>query len=365
VSNRSKNFKKNRKKEFSEQLNYWRLNPESGFLRLVERIILGFNVSDILAGDLGQIQHLSDVSKQVETRKLVEFAHLQQTRGDSGRLSIEASAPQYIFKIKDVTVDVLTGLVVLEAGFVIDSTLAKWQKIIYRGGIGSSIKRTKRARVNLDGSFMVMPHTPFYYHAVIDELPNLIRIRSESPDCNNVIISSLAPTWMTELLEYFKFNVCIVEESAVVVKQLFALSAPRVVVKKNLNYLRGNLETHGKDIVIVSRKGTPRSSDQIEQSLVELIHGSKLIDPSKLSVEQQIQVFSSAKIVIGLHGGALTNCVWMDSSSYVIEIFNHAYRTSDYERLCIELGIKYNSLEIENLSSEEVVSTVQRLINEN
>ena len=364
MSNGSKNFKKNRKKEFNEQLNYWKLNPESGFLRLVERIILRFNVSDILAGDLGQIQHLSDVTKQVETRKLVECAHLQQTRGDFDRLSIEASAPQYIFKIKNATVDVLTGLVVLDAGFVIDSTLAKWQKIIYRGGIGSSIKRTKRARVNLDGSFMVMPHTPFYYHAVIDELPNLIRIRAESPDCINVIISSLAPKWVNELLEYFKFNVYAIEEYAVVVEQLFAVSAPRVVVKKNLNYLRGNLETHGKDIVIVSRKGTPRSNDQIEHSLVERIPGSKLIDPGKLSVEQQIRAFSSAKIVIGLHGGGLTNCVWMDNSSHVIEIFNHAYRTSDYERLCVELGIKYNSLEIENLSSEEVALNVQRLIDE-
>jgi hypothetical protein len=362
MSNESTHFKNNRKKEFREQLNYWRVNLESGLLRLIERIIFGFNVSDVLAGDIGQIQHLTEVANQIETRKMVEQPHIQQNRDESDRLSIEASTSQYIFKLKNARVDTITGLVVLDAGFVVDSTLAKWQKIIYRGGIGSSIKRTKRSKAKLFGNFMIMPHSPFYYHAVIDELPNLIRIRAEFPECNTVIINCMAPKWAIELLDYFKFKVHVVNEPALVVENLFAATAPRAVVKKNLNYLRENLNTQAKDVLLVSRKGTPRSDDHIERILAERIPKLELIDPGKLSVEEQIQVFSSAKIVIGLHGGALTNCVWMDKSSYVIEILNHAYRTSDYERLCRELGIRYSAIEINSLTSEEIASIVGKLI---
>ncbi len=364
MGNESKNFKKNRKKEIKEQFNYWTVNLESGFLRLVERTILRFNVSDILAGDLGQILHLSEVSAQVKVRKLVQSATLQLAREEAVHPSIEASAPQYFFEIQDARVDTLTGLIVLDAGFIVDSTLAKWQKIIYRGGVGSSVKRTKRANKKLSGSFMVLPHSPFYYHMVIDELPNLIQIREENPGCNTVIINSISPKWVVELLEHFKFNVRILDKKAIILENMFAVSAPRAVIRRNLEYLRQNLVTEPIDILVVSRKGTPRNNDEIEQNIVERISGSKLIDPSTLSVEEQIKVFSTAKVIIGLHGGALTNCVWMDSSSNVIEIFNHAYRTSDYERLCTELGIGYKSIEIYGLTAVEVASTVERFIDE-
>lgn len=364
MSNQSESFSKNRSREIGEQLNYWRFNLGSGFLRLVERVTLGFNVSDILSGDLGQIEHLDEVKDQVKSRKLVRSANLQQLKDQSVHASAEASVPQFLFHIKDARVDTLTGLVVLDAGFILDSTLAKWQKIIYRGGIGSSIKRTKRAKTKLEGTYMVMPHSPFYYHAVVDELPNLIQIRAENPECNKVLMNSLAPRWAIQLLEHYGFSVQLTEENSLIVENLFAISAPRVVVKRNLENLRQGLITTAENILIVSRKGTPRNNDAIEESLSAHIPGAQVIDPGQLSVTEQIQLFSTAKIIIGLHGGALTNCVWMDPSSKVIEIFNHAYRTSDYERLCIELGTKYQSVEIENMSAQEVASTVERLINE-
>lgn len=362
--NDSKSFKNNRKREAKEQLNYWRFNLRSGFLRLMERLTLGFNISDILAGDLGQIQHLGQVREQVKVRRLIQNATVQLIRSESSYASVEASVPQFIFKIHNARVDTLTGVVFLDAGFVVDSTLSKWQKIIYRGGIGSSARRAKRAKKKIAGTFMVMPHSPYYYHSVIDELPNLIRIRNENPECNNVLINKLAPNWVIELLIYFNFSVQTTSDKALIVENVLAISAPRTVIKSNLECLRQGLVTKPENILIVSRKGTPRNNDVMEQNIFESIPGSKLIDPGRLSVEEQIMLFSTAKIIIGLHGGGLTNCVWMDKDSTVIEIFNHAYRTSDYERLCIELGIKYQAIEISNFDNTEVVSSVRRLLHD-
>jgi len=364
MSSKSISFMNNRKKEFKEQFDYWGNNPESGVLRLVERILLGFNVSDILAGNLGQIQHLDEVKQQTKTRKLLQESVLHQPLDEMNGLPVEATSPQYFFEFKNAKVDVLTGLIVLNAGFVVDSTLAKWQKIIFRGGIGSSIKRTKRAQFKLSGSYVVLPHSPFYYHTVIDELPNLIRIREHNHECKNVLVHTLTPEWAIDLLEYFDFTVTKSNKKAVVVENLFSVSAPRIVVRKNLDYLRQNIRKTPTKFLIVSRKGAPRSDNLIESAILTQIPNSELVDPGDFSIAEQIKLFSEAKVIIGLHGGALTNAVWMDNSGKLVEVFNHAYRTSDYQRLCAELGISYLSIDALGLDANQVAFEVERYVNE-
>lgn len=354
----------NRKKEINEQIEYWSKNLESGALRLLERILLGFNVSDILAGNLGQIQHLAEVKKQIKSRILLQESILQNPLGAVNDLPLEATSPQYYFEFKNAKVDILTGLIVLDAGFIVDATLAKWQKIIFRGGIGSSIKRTKRTRFKLSGSYAVLPHSPFYYHIVVDELPNLIRIREHNDECRNVLVHALTPQWALELLEFFDFTVTKLEKNAVIVENLFSVSAPRIVVKKNLDYLRKNIPKSPSKILVVSRKGAPRSDDSIESAILAKIPNAELIDPGDFSITEQIKFFSEAKAIIGLHGGALTNAVWMHNSGKLVEVFNHAYRTSDYQSLCSELGISYVSLEALDLDANQVAFEVERYINE-
>ncbi len=364
MENKSSSYQHNRKKELKEQFNYWSANIESGVIRFCERVLLGFNTSDILAGDLGQIEHLQEVKEQVRERRLIEGPILQVPSNGEKLSPHSATSAQFIFNIKNARVDVLTGLVVLDSGFVVESTLAKWQKILYRGGIGSSVKRTKRSKKKIAGNYMVLPHSPFYYHTLIDEIPNLIRIRDEYPQFNNVITHELTPSWALELLNHFNFEVSRLGEKAVVVENLIAVSAPRAIVQKNLELLRRGINMSPEKIVVVSRKGAPRSDNDIEQEILDRVSGSILINPSDFAVEEQIEIFSKARIIVGLHGGALTNCIWMDTSGKVIEIFNHAYRTADYERLCTELRIRYVGVETENLSAEEVGSVVARLISD-
>jgi capsular polysaccharide biosynthesis protein len=199
---------------------------------------------------------------------------------------------------------------------------------------------------------------------LIDELPNLIRIRDENPHCNGVIVHTTMPQWALELLSYFHFDIYKINERAVVAENLLAVSAPRAIVGKNLENLRRQIETKPEMTIVVSRKGSPRSNDEIEKEIVRRIPGALLVDPGDFTVEEQIRLFSSARAMIGLHGGALTNCIWMDKSSKLVEIFNHAYRTSDYARLCIELGIRYYGVETENMNPEQVGSVVEAIINE-
>jgi capsular polysaccharide biosynthesis protein len=364
MGNNSADFMNNRSKVFKEQYNYWSNNLESGILRFLERVLLGFNVSDVLAGNLGQVQHLDEVKRQVKERKFLEGSIVQLPPDDSLGLSADATSAQYFFHFKKAKVDILTGLVVLDAGFVVDSTLAKWQKVIFRGGIGSSIKRTKRASFQLHGSYVILPHSPFYYHTVIDELPNLIRIREYKSDCRNVVVHSLAPQWAIELLEYFDFNVTKLDKKSAIIENFFSISAPRTVVQKNLELLRGSLNTNPTRILVVSRKGAPRSDNLIESAIVSQFPDSELLDPGDYSIAEQIQLFSEAKLVIGLHGGALTNVVWMGASGRLVEVFNHAYRTTDYQTVCAELGIGYIAIDAVDMDPNQVALVVKRQVDD-
>jgi capsular polysaccharide biosynthesis protein len=277
---------------------------------------------------------------------------------------VDATSAQYFFEFKHTKVDILTGLVVLDAGFVVDSTLAKWQKVIFRGGIGSSIKRTKRARYKLRGSYVILPHSPFYYHTVIDELPNLIRMREYNEHCRNVVVHSLAPQWATELLEFFDFNVTKLDKKAAVIENFFSISAPRTVVRNNLELLRRNLETNPRRTLVVSRKGAPRSDNLIESAILSQFPESELVDPGDFSIAEQVKLFSEAKLVIGLHGGALTNVVWMDTSGKLVEVFNHAYRTNDYQTVCGELGISYVAINAVDMEASQVAREVKSYVND-
>jgi capsular polysaccharide biosynthesis protein len=199
---------------------------------------------------------------------------------------------------------------------------------------------------------------------VIDELPNLLRMREDRPDFNNVLVHKLTSRWAIELLEFYKFNVLVLDEKSVIIEELILVSAPRVVVGKNLELLRRNVQSSPNQIVIVSRKGSPRSDNLIEEALQSQIPNSKLIDPSDYPIQQQIEIFSQASVVIGLHGGALTNAVWMDCSGKLIEIFNHAYRTSDYQRLCLELGISYVGIDALEMVVEQIVLSIRTQLND-
>jgi hypothetical protein len=54
----------------------------------------------------------------------------------------------------------------------------------------------------------------------------------------------------------------------------------------------------------------------------------------------------------------------MDNSGKLVEVFNHAYRTSDYQRLCAELGISYVSVDALDLDDNQLALKVQKYVNE-
>jgi hypothetical protein len=74
-------------------------------------------------------------------------------------------------------------------------------------------------------------------------------------------------------------------------------------------------------------------------------NGFEVISLSNLPLVQQVELFSEAKIIVGSHGAGLTNVVFCQPSSVLIE-FRPEWRKRDYfEKLARLVGMEYYSIQ--------------------
>jgi capsular polysaccharide biosynthesis protein len=69
--------------------------------------------------------------------------------------------------------------------------------------------------------------------------------------------------------------------------------------------------------------------------------GVEILFAENLSLSEQIQLFSSARIVIAPHGAGLSNLVWSQPGAKVLEIFPAEMFNDCYARLAMNLGLEY------------------------
>jgi hypothetical protein len=74
-------------------------------------------------------------------------------------------------------------------------------------------------------------------------------------------------------------------------------------------------------------------------------HGFTAINPSSLTIDEEIQTFAEADIVVSAHGGALTNILFMNPGSLVIELFPASHVNPCYWKLADTVpGVDYRYL---------------------
>jgi hypothetical protein len=71
--------------------------------------------------------------------------------------------------------------------------------------------------------------------------------------------------------------------------------------------------------------------------------GWMVLDPAELSLDQQIETFSKAKAVAGIHGAGLTNLLWMPSGGKVLEIMPSKRRNGCYAGIAACIGLSHRA----------------------
>ncbi|MEW6491814.1 MAG: glycosyltransferase family 61 protein [Cyanobacteriota bacterium] len=70
--------------------------------------------------------------------------------------------------------------------------------------------------------------------------------------------------------------------------------------------------------------------------------GFEVAEDVSRTVDEQISLFQEASVIVGVHGAGLTNLLWCDPGTKVIELFYSGYTKPGFYYFCKVLGLEYS-----------------------
>jgi len=195
-----------------------------------------------------------------------------------------------------------------------------------------------------------------YFHWFCDSLPRFIQAKNVNNKYPILLPKSI------ENIDYIKKSIDILEINYITyndqentkVKDLFVSShsAPSGNYNnKTINSLAKSLKSNKKieadndyRNIWISRSKSKHRKIKNESEILPLLNrfNFKIIHPEEYTFEEQISIYKNANILGGLHGGGLTNILFMNEGTKLLEVrrenddLNNCYYT-----LASELGINY------------------------
>ncbi|MBT8036549.1 MAG: glycosyltransferase family 61 protein [Verrucomicrobiae bacterium] len=206
-----------------------------------------------------------------------------------------------------------------------------------------------------------------YYHWFMDVLPRLINLRHMPSDVKIIVPSNLTEYEIASLKFLGVYDRCESLPSGtdnVVVENFWFSSyagASNAINPITYNFLRDNLlanvgrsETN-EEMIFFTRRGIKRGGLLLEQ-LEEYFKnkGFKLIEGADHSFEEQVNYCRNAKVIAGLHGAALTNILWAESGTTIIEIFSSSWLRATKENISILGGLNYEPIIFESFNDGDL-----------
>lgn len=254
---------------------------------------------------------------------------------------------RWIYKLRGVTLEPRRGDVFSPTGqLVVEST--NWHPYF-----PNPLRRKTRKRNSLpkyDSPYTFLASWA-YFHFLVENLPLFLAARCEFP-LAKVIVAKNSPRYLTQALELLGVD-SIEVDSQVTVDELIICSVGRDTGwahPKDVTLLKQSFKPYivaqqKRKSVYVSRSHSMRSPVG-ENELIESLKaiGVEIIFAEDLTLKEQIALFSSSEVLIGIHGAGLANQLWMESGSTVIEIVDKQYFNICFEALAKASGNMYESV---------------------
>lgn len=202
----------------------------------------------------------------------------------------------------------------------------------------------KKLQLNDFAERMIILHTPpkRYENDVLSligvEQRKIIRINAfETVKVKELIVADyvncgeLFPVWKKELLTEFKNSV--IRSSSTNFTKIYLLRG-----KQKIRQLIG------------------------EERLISILKrcGFEIVDMQVLNVTEQIKIISSAQIVVGLHGAALTNTIFCKDGTRVIEIRSSVKPPEFFSEIAKTCNLIFESINVPPVGRHEKGSTANK-----
>lgn len=116
--------------------------------------------------------------------------------------------------------------------------------------------------------------------------------------------------------------------------------------QKGENYRKLFFPRRGKRII--------ENEAEVRALLIEF--GFEIIEDINRTVEEQITLYQSASVIIAPHGAGLTNLLWCNPGTQVIELFYGGYQKAGFYYICQVLGLNYSCIFDHDYSVENFVN---------
>jgi len=262
------------------------------------------------------------VKRQARYSPAMTFTH-RHTRENLDQ--VHSFDERYVYEVNEVFLDTKNGLLFSKDRKVIaESTPWPIHYILM-----SAVPKPPRFRVRkiIDtGSPLICLTGNGFYHWLIEDLPPFLFLL-QNLNKPKVILWEKAPKHVESILDELKVEV---------------IRTPQFVSIEKFNFISFGNDTswpHPQDIkslkdsfrvkclpkpekkIYVSRVNSSRSPI-FETSLVNALKNSGWItvELEEFSLKNQIEVFSDASVIAGIHGAGLSSMVWMPEDSSIIEL---------------------------------------------
>ena len=230
----------------------------------------------------------------------------------------------------------------------------------------------------LTGKTLFLSSRSNYWHLLADELCDLTLLTESGIKINefdHIIFEKSHFNAGKELQEIFGLNqvnqVSLQRHLHVECEELFfftgtfclskdALSLVEYKIKSSLKQSTSKSGKTSKRIIISRGSSTTRRwlNENECMQLLDIL-GFKLIDPSNLSLAQQVEAFSNAEIILGPHGAGLTNIMFCNPGTKVVEIRSQKqggeYSSATcYEELSRIMEVKHHTFHCPSIKRKEL-----------
>ncbi len=199
-----------------------------------------------------------------------------------------------------------------------------------------------------------------YFHFYNDVLGKLFFLQQNGIAIKNIPIIVSKKTWSKEYFRYFLENSSLLQSLNWIVQDKQYIQCESVIFCKPLTHRIDlwklvtslvviNKNSSGENKVFITRaKARLRFiENSIEIETIATRLGFLVIDTDQLSMAEQIQLFSSTRYLIGIHGAGLTNLVYQNGSCKVLELFpppDQGYLPYHYILLAKMFGFQYSAM---------------------
>ena len=231
----------------------------------------------------------------------------------------------------------------------------------------------KKQKISLENGIWALDEKSFhYFHWFCDTLTRHLQVKTYNNQYPLLISSNLIEKeYIRETLNLLNINYSIYDYEVPYKIDNLLISSH---ITDSGNYSNSNITllssllkssieiTTPTNRIWISRNKSKHRKIANEESLIPVLkqYGFQIIYPEDISFIEQLSLYRNAEIIGGLHGGALTNILFMNEGTKLIEIRRYGDNMNNcYFSLASELKIDYYYLESESIDEDFYISDVK------